>query len=92
MEIKEDGISCVFWYKKASKIPTDVTETLIREFALANGLPDIKVSAIDEIRSGLRLVTPLKDRLTKRSLRVVCRRSGLIKFTFTYSQMNKMGS
>jgi hypothetical protein len=63
-EIEEDGIIWISWYKKASKIPTDVTEDLIRDLAMANGLVDIKVCAIDEIWSGLKLVIPLKDRRT----------------------------
>jgi hypothetical protein len=61
-EIEQDGIIWVSWYKKASKIPTDVTEDLIRELALANGLVDIKVCAINEIWSGLKLVIPVKNR------------------------------
>lgn len=61
-EIAEDGIIWISWYKKASKIKTDVTEDYIREIALANGLVDIKVCAIDEIWSGLKLVIPVKNR------------------------------
>jgi hypothetical protein len=61
-EIEQDGIIWISWYKKASKIPTDVTEDLIRETALSNGLVDIKVCAIDETWSGLKLVIPVKNR------------------------------
>ncbi len=61
-EIEEDGIIWISWYKKASKIPTDITETMVRELALANGLVDIKVCAIDEYWSGLKLVIPVKER------------------------------
>ena len=61
-EIEQDGIIWISWYKKASKIPTDVTEDLIREIALANGLVDIKVCAIDEIWSALKLVIPVTSR------------------------------
>ena len=61
-ELEQDGMIWVSWYKKASKIPTDITEDLIREIALANGLVDIKVCAIDEIWSGLKLVIPVKKR------------------------------
>jgi hypothetical protein len=61
-EIEKDGIIWVSWYKKASKMPTDVTESFIRELALANGLVDIKVCAVDEIWSGLKLVIPVKER------------------------------
>ena len=49
----------VSWYKKSAKIPTDVTEDTIRNYALANGLVDVKVCAVSEIWSGLKLVVPL---------------------------------
>ena len=50
------------WPKKASGVATDVTEDLVRERALANGLVDVKVCAVDEIWSGLKLVIRLRDR------------------------------
>jgi hypothetical protein len=46
----------VAWPKKASKVPTDMTEDVIRDVALPRGLVDNKVCAIDEVWSGLRLV------------------------------------
>ena len=46
----------VAWPKRASRVPTDMTEHVIREIALPTGLVDNKVCAIDEIWSGLRLV------------------------------------
>ena len=52
----------IAWPKKASKVPTDLDENAIRDFALANVLVDNKVAAIDETWSGLRLVIRLKDR------------------------------
>jgi hypothetical protein len=52
----------VSWPKKASKVVTDITEDVIRNFALKIGLVDIKVCAVDEIWSGLKLVIPVKDR------------------------------
>jgi hypothetical protein len=61
-EIFPSGILWISWPKKASKIQTDVTEDIIRNMALANGLVDIKVCAIDETWSGLKLVVPVKDR------------------------------
>ena len=61
-EIEQDGIIWISWYKKSSKIPTDVTEDKIRETALANGLVDIKVCAVDDVWSGLKLVIPVKNR------------------------------
>lgn len=61
-QIKPDGIIWVSWPKKASKVVTDITEDVIRNFALTIGLVDIKVCAVDEIWSGLKLVIPVKDR------------------------------
>ncbi len=46
----------VCWPKKASKVPTDITEDVIREIALPHGLVDTKVCAVDHVWSGLRLV------------------------------------
>jgi hypothetical protein len=59
--IKRDGMIWVSWPKKASKMPTDVTEDVIRAEALKLDLVDVKVAAIDEIWSGLKLVIR-KDR------------------------------
>jgi hypothetical protein len=53
----------VAWPKKASKLPTDITENVVRDIALENRLVDNKVAAINEVWSGLRLVIRLKDRL-----------------------------
>jgi hypothetical protein len=55
-KIKDDGMIWVSWYKKASKIPTDITEDTIRELCLPLGLVDVKVCAIDNEWSGLKLV------------------------------------
>ena len=46
----------VAWPKRASKVPTDITEDVVREVALPLGLVDVKVAAIDETWSGLKLV------------------------------------
>ncbi len=56
------GALWVSWPKKAAKVPTDLTEDVVREVALAGGLVDIKVCAVDAIWSGLKLVVPVKDR------------------------------
>ncbi len=61
-QIKKKGMIWVSWPKKSSKIKTDVDEKIIRSHALKTGLVDIKVCAVDEIWSGLKLVIPLKDR------------------------------
>ncbi|HMK20285.1 MAG TPA: hypothetical protein VK492_18925 [Chitinophagaceae bacterium] len=52
----------VSWYKKAAKIPTDITEDVIRNYALKNDLVDVKVCAVSEIWSGLKLVVPVAKR------------------------------
>ena len=49
----------ISWYKKSAKIPTDITEETIRQYALSNGLVDVKVCAVSEIWSGLKLVVPV---------------------------------
>lgn len=61
-KIAPDGCIWVSWPKKASKVPTDVTEDVIRNLALNIGLVDVKVCAVDDIWSGLKLVIPVKDR------------------------------
>lgn len=55
-EIRPDGAIWVSWPKRASGVATDVTEDVIREVALPMGLVDIKVCAVNEIWSGLKLV------------------------------------
>jgi hypothetical protein len=52
----------VSWYKKSAQILTDLSEDVIRNYALKNNLVDIKVCAIDEKWSGLKLVVPLAKR------------------------------
>lgn len=52
----DDAAIWVSWPKKASKVATDVTEDTIRELCLPLGLVDVKVCAVSEIWSGLRLV------------------------------------
>ena len=54
--MKPDAAIWVSWPKKASKLPTDLTEDTIREIALPMGLVDIKVCAVDDVWSGLKLV------------------------------------
>jgi hypothetical protein len=52
----------IAWPKRASGVPSDVGEGVVRELGLAAGLVDNKVCAIDETWSGLRLVIRLRDR------------------------------
>jgi len=54
--IRRDGMVWISWPKKASKVPTDITEDVIREVLLPTGLVDVKVAAVDEIWSGLKLM------------------------------------
>jgi hypothetical protein len=61
-EIEQNGMIWISWYKKSAKIETDLTEPIIRDIALNNGLVDVKVCALDELWSGLKLVIRLKDR------------------------------
>jgi hypothetical protein len=61
-QIKQEGMIWISWPKKASKVMTNITEDLIRNFALQIGLVDIKVCAVDEVWSGLKLVIPVKNR------------------------------
>jgi hypothetical protein len=61
--IKQDGMIWVSWPKKSSKVPTDMTEDVIREVALPLGLVDVKVCAIDEVWSGLKLVIRKENRI-----------------------------
>ncbi|MCK0126553.1 DUF3052 domain-containing protein [Gelidibacter sp. F2691] len=52
----KDGMIWMSWPKKASKVPTDMTEDVIRDTALKTTLVDVKVCAVDEVWSGLKLV------------------------------------
>lgn len=61
-QIKDDGMIWVSWYKKAAKLPTELTEDLIRETALKLKLVDVKVCAVDEKWSGLKLVIRKENR------------------------------
>jgi Protein of unknown function (DUF3052) len=54
--IKQSGMIWVSWPKKASGIPSEVSEDTVREIALPLGLVDIKICAVDETWSGLKLV------------------------------------
>jgi hypothetical protein len=54
--IAPDGMVWICWPKRASKVPTDMTEDVVREVLLPTGLVDVKVAAIDETWSGLKLM------------------------------------
>jgi hypothetical protein len=51
-----DAVLWVSWPKKASKVPTDISEDTIRELALPLGWVDVKVCAVSDVWSGLKLV------------------------------------
>jgi hypothetical protein len=54
--LRDDAALWISWPKKASKVPTDITEDTIRELALPLGFVDVKVCAVSEVWSGLKLV------------------------------------
>jgi hypothetical protein len=62
-KLKPSGMIWASWPKKSSKVATDVTEDIIRNYALQIGLVDIKVCAVDDTWSGLKLVIPIKNRI-----------------------------
>jgi len=55
-KLMQDGTIWVSWPKKSARLPTDITENIVREVALPLGLVDIKICAVDEVWSGLKLV------------------------------------
>lgn len=61
--IKQNGAIWVSWYKRAAKLPTEITEDAIREAAFPLGLVDVKVCAVDDKWSGLKLVIRKENRL-----------------------------
>ena len=54
--IRPDAVVWVSWPKKTSQVPTDITEDVIRSLALPMGYVDIKVCAVNNVWSGLKLV------------------------------------
>jgi hypothetical protein len=61
--IKQDGVIWVSWYKKAARLSTEITEDVVRDVCLPLGLVDIKVCAVDEKWSGLKLVIRHENRV-----------------------------
>ena len=55
-EIISNGMIWISWYKKASKLPTEITEDIIRDIVLPTGLVDIKVCSVTDEWSGLKVV------------------------------------
>lgn len=65
-KIAEDAAVWVSWPKKSSGVPTDVTEDVIRAVALPIGFVDIKVCAVDDTWSGLKLMIRRENRKSKK--------------------------
>ena len=63
--LAQGGTIWVSWPKKSAKVETDITEDTIREEALPIGLVDVKVCAVDETWSGLKLVIRKSERAAK---------------------------
>jgi hypothetical protein len=61
--LTQAGMLWVAWPKKSSGVATDITEDVVRRIALAAGVVDVKVCAITDVWSGLKLVRRLKDRV-----------------------------
>jgi hypothetical protein len=62
-QLEQSGFVWVSWPKKASKVETDITEDTIREVALPLGFVDIKVCAVSDVWSGLKLVIRKNERI-----------------------------
>lgn len=60
--LARDGMLWVSWPKKASGVPTEISEADVRRAGLKAGLVDVKICAVDETWSGLKFVYRLKDR------------------------------
>lgn len=60
--LKKTGTLWISWPKKSSKVPTDLSDMVVRTTGLEAGLVDIKVCAVDEIWSGLKFVYRVSDR------------------------------
>ena len=61
-----EAVVWVSWPKKSAKVPTDITEDTVREVALPLGFVDVKVCAVDDVWSGLKLV--VRKELRKRDV------------------------
>jgi len=59
---KPAAVIWISWYKKSAKIPTDVDEDVIRQIVLPTGWVDVKVCAVSDIWSGLKIVKRLQNR------------------------------
>src|SRR3989304_562036 len=55
-ELSKNGVLWISWSKGSSKVETDLNENTVREIGLKNGLVDVKISAINNVWSGLKFV------------------------------------
>ena len=62
LRLKQDGMIWVSWPKASSRLQTDLSDRVVREVGLKNGLVDVKVCAVDESWSALKFVRRSKDR------------------------------
>ena len=60
--LARDGMLWVSWPKRSSTVESDLSDNVVREVGLGNGLVDVKVCAVDQTWSGLKFVRRLKDR------------------------------
>ena len=64
-KIADEAAVWVSWPKKSSRVATDITEDVIREIALPVGFVDVKVCAVDEVWSGLKLMIRRENRKSR---------------------------
>ena len=64
-KMTQDGMIWVSWPKRSAKLDSDMDENIIRNFALKNKLVDVKVCAVSDVWSGLKLVIPVKLRVVR---------------------------
>lgn len=62
-EIPKSGAIWISWPKRSSGVMTDLTEDVVREIGLENGMVDVKVCSVDDTWSGLKFVYRLQDRV-----------------------------
>lgn len=63
--LADPGSVWISWPKQASGVETDLTENVVRELGLAEGLVDVKVCAVDDVWSGLKFVRRVANRRSK---------------------------
>ncbi|MEO8174632.1 MAG: hypothetical protein ABI581_16170 [Sediminibacterium sp.] len=61
-KLPSNAVIWISWYKKSAKMPTDITEDTIREIVLPTGWVDVKVCAVSEVCSGLKIVKRVSNR------------------------------